>query len=140
MSESVGSYSIQPLIKEKERQNWTKLLKDIARIGPENAIISKKSGIKMKPSSSPNALPVNIEEKDIRKFYPYDYRQLIIKLKNRYIDFKENQNYHNLKKKLKIQKEFCFTKRLDTNYPNSPQKDFYSEAMIEEFDKYYTLK
>jgi predicted HTH transcriptional regulator len=127
-------------IKEKEKQNWTRLFKEIARIGPENAIVNKKSGIEMRPSSSPKALPVNIEEKDIRKFYPYDYRQLTTELKNRYTDFKENQNYHNLRKKLKLQKKFCFTKILDPNYPKSPKKDFYSKEIINEFDKHYTLK
>ena len=127
-------------IKEKEKQNWTRLFKEIARIGPENAIVNKKSGIEIRPSSSPKALPVNIEEKDIRKFYPYDYRQLTTELKNRYTDFKENQYYHNLRKKLKLQKEFCFTKTLDPNCPKSPKKDFYSKEIINEFDKHYTLK
>ena len=127
-------------IKEKEKQIWTRLFKEIARIGPENVIVSKKSGIETRPSSSPKALPVNIEEKDIRKFYPYDYRQLTTELRNRYIDFKQNQNYHNLRKKLKLQKEFCYTKILDPNHPKSPKKDFYSKGIINEFDKHYTLK
>jgi predicted HTH transcriptional regulator len=127
-------------IKEKEKQNWTRLFKDIARIGPEDAVVNKKSEIEMRPSSSPRALPVNIKEKDIRKFYPYDYRQLTTELKNRYSDFKENQNYHNIRKKLKLQKEFCFVRRLDPNNPKSTTKDFYSKEIIKEFDKHYTLK
>jgi len=127
-------------IKEKERQNWTRLFKEIARIGPENAIVNKKSGIEIRPSNSPNALPVNIGPKDMRKFYPYNYRQLTTELKNRYTDFKENQYYHNLRKELKLQKEFCWTNELDSDCPKSPKKDFYSKKIINEFDKYYTLK
>jgi len=111
-------------IKEKENQKWERILKDITRIGPDKVVISERSAMEVKPSSSPRALPVAIEEKDIRKLYPYDYRQLTIKLKNRYIDFRENQDYHNLRKKLKTQKEFCFTKILDPNNPKSPKKDF----------------
>jgi hypothetical protein len=103
-------------------------------------IISKKSRIEMKPSSSPKALPVSIDEKDIREFYPYDYRQLTAELRKRYQNFKENQIYHNLRKRLKEKKELCFTKRLDLNNPKSPKKDFYSEEIIKEFDKHYTLK
>jgi len=127
-------------IREKEKQNWIKLFKDIARIGPENAIVNKKSEIEIRPSSSPKALPVNIKEEDIKKFYPYDYKQLTNKLKNRYMDFKEDQKYHSLRKEFKKQREFCFTKRLDPDNPKSPKKDFYSEEVIKEFDKYYTLK
>lgn len=127
-------------IREKEKQNWIRLFKDITRIGPENAVISQRSAIKMRPSSSPEALPINIEEKDIRKFYPWDYRQLTTELKNRYANFKENQYYHKLRKELKLKKEYCFTRLLDHNYPKSNKKDFYSKEITKEFDKYYTLK
>ncbi len=126
-------------IKEKERQNWMRVFKDIARIGPENVVISEKSARDVRLSSSPKALPV-VDEKDIKKFYPYDYRQLTAKLKSRYADFKENQKYHNLRKKLKDKKEFCFSRKLDPDNPKSSKKDFYSENIIKEFDKHYTLK
>jgi len=127
-------------IKEKENQKWIRILKDIIRIGPEEVIISERSAMEVSPSSSSKALPVVIEEKNIRKFYPYDYRQLTNKLKNRYADFIENHEYHDLRKKFKDKKEFCFTKKLDPNNPKSPKKDFYSEKIIKEFDKHYTLK
>lgn len=127
-------------IKEKENQNWRKIFKDITRIDPEKVIISERSTTEVKPSSSSKALPVAIEEKNIREFYPYDYRQLTNKLKNRYADFRENREYHNLRKKFKDKKEFCFTRKLDPNYPKSSKKDFYSERIIKEFDKHYTLK
>lgn len=127
-------------IKEKERRSWIKVFKEAGRIGPENVVISKKSTIEVSPSDSPKALPVDVKEEDIRKFYPYDYRELTAKLKSRYIDFKENQNYHNLRKQLKQKKEYCFTRKLDPKNPKSPKKDFYSEKIIKEFDRYYNLK
>jgi len=127
-------------IREKERQYWVKIIKDTVSIGPQNAVVNKKSEIEIRPSSRPTALQVNVKEEDIGKLYPYNYRQLTNELKNRYIDFKQNQNYHNLMKKLKLQKEFCYTKILDPNHPKSPKKDFYSKEIIKEFDKYYTLK
>lgn len=127
-------------IKEKERQNWLRVFKDTARIGPENVVISEKSARDVRLSSSPKALPVVVDEKDIRDFYPYDYRQLTAELKKRYQDFKVNQNYHNLRKKLKSKKEYCYARSLDPNNPKSMKKDFYSKEIIKEFDKYYTLK
>jgi len=127
-------------IKEKENQNWIRVFKDITRIGPEKAVISERSAMEVKPSSSFRALPVTIEEKDIRKFYPLDYRQLTAELRKKYQSFKENQYYHKLRKRLKLKKEYCFTRSLDPNYPKSAKKDFYSKEIIKEFDKFYTLK
>lgn len=115
-------------------------MNEIAKIGPEKAVISKKSKIEVKPSSSSKALPVYVEEKDIRKFYPWDYKKLRIEFKNRYKDFKQNQRYHDLRKKLKLKRKFCFTRVLDPQNPKSFKKDFYSKEIIKEFDKYYTLK
>jgi len=127
-------------IKEKERQNWMRVFKDTARIGPENVVISEKSAMDVRLSGGPKALPVVVDEEDTRKFYPYDYRQLTAELKKRYSNFKENKDYHNLRKKLKLKKENCFTRSLDPIYPKSAKKDFYSKEIIKEFDKYYTLK
>ncbi len=127
-------------IKEGDRQNWMRVFKDTARIGPENVVISEKSARDVILSSGPKALPVVVDEKDIRKFYPYDYRQLTAELRKRYSNFKVNQDYHNLRKKFKDKEEFCFTKKLDPNYPKSPKKHFYSERIIKEFDKHYTFK
>lgn len=44
-------------------------------------------------------LKFQMSEEDIRKRYPWDAADLKQKLKNRYIDFKENPKYHALKKK-----------------------------------------
>ena len=127
-------------IREVEKQNWVRVINEIAKIGPENAVINKKSKIEMRPSSSLKALQVRVEEKDIKKLYPWDYKRLTAVLRKRYKDFKQNQRYHELRKKLKPKKEFCFTRRLDPDNPKSPQKDFYSKEIIKEFDKFYTLK
>lgn len=127
-------------IKEKERQNWMKVFKNTARIGPENVVISEKSAMDVKLGSGPKVLPVTVDEKDIRKFYIYDYKQLTDELRKRYSNFKVNQEYHNLRKKLKLKKECCHTRSLDPTYPKSAKKDFYSKEIIKEFDRHYTLK
>ncbi|HOP32383.1 MAG TPA: ATP-binding protein [Candidatus Hydrothermia bacterium] len=127
-------------IKEKERQNWMRVFKDTARIGPENVVISEKSAMDVRLGNGPKALPVEVDEKDIRKFYPYDYKQLTAELRRRYSNFKENQEYHNLRKKLKLKKEYCYTRLLDPKNPKSTKKDFYSEKIIKEFNRHYTLK
>jgi len=127
-------------IKEKERQNWMRVFKDTARIGPENIVISEKSARDVRLSNSLKALPMIVDEKDIRKLYPYDYKQLTTELRKRHSNFKENQDYHSLRKKLKLKREYCFTRLLDPIYPKSAKKDFYSKEIIKEFDKFYTLR
>lgn len=127
-------------IRETEKQNWVRVINEIAKIGPENAIINKKSKVKMRPSNSLKALPVRVDEKDIKKLYSWDYKKLTTELRSRYKNFKENKKYHELKKRLKPKKEFCFTRRLDPDNPKSPKKDFYTKNIIKEFDKHYELK
>ncbi|MEO0071322.1 MAG: ATP-binding protein [candidate division WOR-3 bacterium] len=125
-------------IKEKERKSWERVIKETAKIGPENVVINEKAARDVRLSSSPKAKPVRVDEEDFRKFYPYDYNQLTTELKKRYSNFKVNRAYHNLRKKLKTQNEFCFTRALDPNNPKSAKKDFYSKEILKEFDKAYS--
>jgi hypothetical protein len=61
-------------------------------------------------------------------------------LHGRYEDFKETQKYHNIRKRLKENKVYCWTRLLDPNNAKSSSKDFYSEEILKEFDKNYTKK
>lgn len=90
--------------------------------------------------SDPNAIHVNISEEDIRRQYSWDYGALTEKLKNRYIDFKENRKYHELRKKIAASPQFMKSRYLDPGNPNSSRKDFYSPNIVNEFDKSYTKR
>jgi hypothetical protein len=91
-------------------------------------------------SDSPNALQINVTEEDALKGFPFDYPALTLKLRERYIDFKANQQYHNIRKPLMNKKKYCKTRLLDPNNPKSPKKDYYSSEVLKEFDKHYTKK
>ncbi len=117
-----------------------RVFKDTGRIGPENVVISEKSTRDVRLSSGPKALPVVVDEKDMRKFYPYDYRQLTAELRKRYSNFKQTQDFHNLRKKLRSKRKYCFIRLLDPNNPKSTKKDFHSKEIFKKFDKFYTLK
>jgi hypothetical protein len=90
--------------------------------------------------NDPNAVPINISEEDIRKQYPWDYNDLTLKLKNRYIDFKAAQKYHDLRKKIATNPQYMKTRYLDPGNTKSSRKDFYNPNIIREFDKSYTLR
>jgi hypothetical protein len=90
--------------------------------------------------SDPNAVHVNISEEDIRKQYPWDYGTLTEKLQNRYIDFKTNPKYHELRRKLATNPQYKKTRYLDPANTSSSRKDFYNPNIVNEFDKSYTRK
>lgn len=91
-------------------------------------------------TNDPNAIKVTVSEEDIRQQYPWDYGQLTKKLKERYMDFKENGKYHRLRKPLMNDARYVKARFLDPGNPRSSRKDFYSPNIIVEFDKSYTLR
>ena len=90
--------------------------------------------------NDPNAVRVNMSEEDIRKQYPWDYGELTERLQNRYIDFKTNSKYHELRKKLIANPQYKKTRYLDPDNPGGQRKDFYNPNIVPEFDKAYTRK
>ena len=102
-------------------------------------------------SNNPNALPIELTEEQWRAKYPWEYRQLVEKLRNRYENFKENSDFHKLRKQIEPQLEqcnpsacynkYCRIRFLNPTRPNkSPTKKFYSISIIDYFDRYYTRK
>jgi len=90
--------------------------------------------------NDPNAVRVNLSEEDIRKQYPWSYADLTYKLKNRYIDFKTNPKFHELRRKLIANPQYKKTRYLDPGNTSGSRKDFYNPNIVAEFDKAYTLK
>jgi hypothetical protein len=78
--------------------------------------------------NDPNA--VNMSEEDIRNQYPWDYGKLTEKLQNRYIDFKTNPKYHELRKKLATNPQYMKSRYLDLGNPKSSRKDFYKSYTL----------
>jgi hypothetical protein len=90
--------------------------------------------------NDPNAIHVNLSEEDIRRQYPWDYGTLTEKLKTRYIDFKANPKYHEIRKKLAANPQYKKTRYLDPANTTGQRKDFYNPNIVAEFDKSYTLR
>jgi hypothetical protein len=90
--------------------------------------------------NDPNAVHVNLSEEDIRNQYPWDYGTLTKKLQNRYIDFKTNPKYHELRKTFAANPQFKKTRYLDPANTGGSRKDFYNPNIVNEFDKSYTRK
>ncbi len=88
----------------------------------------------------PNAIPVVLTEEDIRAKYPWDYRELSKQLRSRYSDFSVTAKYHDLRRSLATDKKYVLIRLLDPGNPRSGRKEFFSQAILKEFDKQYSKK
>lgn len=91
-------------------------------------------------TNDPNAPRVTISEEDIRERYPWDYSELTRRLKERYIDFKANQRYHEIRKPLMSDPRYVARRYLDPGNPRSQTKDYYNSNVLQVFDQHYTRK
>ncbi len=89
-------------------------------------------------SDSADAVPITLEEEDVRDKYPWDYAILTTKLKARYSDFSANQQYHDARKKLEGDSRYCHERLFDPGNPKGMKKRFYSPNILKQFDPYYT--
>lgn len=95
---------------------------------------------RVKISDDPEALAIQLTEENIREKYPWDYRQLVAQLKRRYSDFKENAQFHQVRKPLMTNKNLVRRRYLDPANLRSASKDYYNPNILKEFDQAYTKR
>jgi hypothetical protein len=91
-------------------------------------------------TNDPTAPHVYQTEEDIRQKYPWDYRELIKRCRARYEDFKENEDFHVVRRPLQAEARLVRDRFLDPGNPRSSKKQFYNPNILAEFDKHYTIK
>ena len=99
-----------------------------------------KNAFATRLTNDPSAPAFRLTEKEITERYPWDYKTLTGKCKQRYQDFKENNQYHEIRKKFKDDPRFASTRFLDPGNPKSQKKTFFTSAILNELDKHYTKK
>lgn len=99
---------------------------------------SLSSSSKVHVSKDANAVKITISEQDIRDKYPWDYRELCVRLAKRYKNFKQDASFHAIRKPLLTDEKFAKPRFLDPGNAKSPKKDFYNPNVIPVFDKHYT--
>lgn len=104
--------------------------------------IKRKSqgGTEVRLSNDPDAIPVRLEEENMLEKFPWDYGILTTYLTNRYQDFLQNQNYHDIRRALEDDPRFCLARLLDPTNLKSSKKRFYNPNIVKEFDKHYRKK
>jgi hypothetical protein len=84
-----------------------------------------------------NGSPIYLTEENILEKYPLSHKDVIIKAKHKYLDFKQNNKFNELMKEIKKNESICFTRKLDPNSKSSQKKDFYSGNIFQILDKHY---
>ncbi len=101
---------------------------------------SAKDALGVNVTNNPDAPEVRLTEEHIRKRYPWNYACLTKKCRERYSDFKASQPYHDLRKKLLLDKRLGITRFLDPGNPKSTKTSLFNANIMQEFDKHYTKK
>lgn len=99
-----------------------------------------KNALAVRLSNEEDSTKVSLSDDQLLDRYKYTYRELTDICKRRYSDFVENNNYHCLRKQLSKDQRFCYVRLLNPKSPRSAKTEMFSEAILSEFDKHYTLK
>jgi len=98
-------------------------------------------GMPFRWTEDPNAPAVTVKEEDVFKQYSLDYSALVLRLRERYTDFKSDDKFHRIKRRLNQEgKPFCIERYLDPIHKLGIPKWFYSPAVFKELDKHYTRR
>ena len=100
----------------------------------------KKEALAVQVTKDVNAPAIRLTEEQILEKYPWNYKNLTEKCRDRYIDFKTNQKYHNARKALEKNLSFILVRKLDPHNPKSSKKIFYNPNIFKELDKIYKKK
>lgn len=92
--------------------------------------------------SNPDAISIKIdEEQNFNNKYPWAYTlDLLPKLKERYVDFRQAAPFQKLIKKLQKDSKYCGFRYLDPKRRSGQPQKFYSPRILEEFDRLFKKK
>lgn len=110
------------------------------RIEVKLARSKSKEAPNVRITDDPNAPEIRVTEECILEKYPWNYSKLTTECRERYSDFKLNQEYHDLRKRLAKDDRFGRVRLLDPNNPKTTKKQFFNSHIMQEFDKHYTKK
>jgi len=82
--------------------------------------------------------PIMMREEDIKKKFPLSYKDVWTKCMTRYSDFKKNNKFNGIMKRIQANEKLTHTRKLDVDNPKSVKQMFYSTNIWKELDKEYT--
>jgi hypothetical protein len=105
----------------------------------ETKIVKGKGtdGVAIRWTTDASAPAMAVREESLLETYPYDNADLVKKLKERYLDFKQDANYQKYKTPLLDDPKYCRKRLYNPKRPNSGFKNFFSSEVFKVFDKHY---
>jgi len=97
-----------------------------------------RDAIKMALSDDPDAIEVRLTEEQIRDKYPWDFTELVKRCNDRYVNFKANKRFHEIKDECSEDQRYVKVRLLDPGNPKSSSKKFYNPNIFGVLDKHYT--
>jgi hypothetical protein len=148
-----GFELIQPVPRSEASQRFLEFLSQVDQEGDadsphhvtltiETKVVKAKGaeGVAVRWTNDPAAPAMRIREEDLLERYPYDFADLVAKLRERYSDFKQDARFFKLKSPLESDAKYCRVRYLDPKNPKSGSKKFFSPETFKVFDLHYTKK
>ena len=100
----------------------------------------EKDALGVHTTSNPDAQEVYLTDEEIRKEYPWTFKQLTLKCKELYSNFIQNKKYDGIRMPLHENRKFCYIRYLNPTNLQSSKQVFYKPSILDEFDKHYSKK
>lgn len=88
-------------------------------------------------TKDPDALKITITDEDFQSQFPWSYRDLVARCKDRYIDFKQDSKFHRIRKAIVAKQTVSKTRILNPRSAKSAKQNFFSTSVLGEFDSHY---
>jgi hypothetical protein len=87
-----------------------------------------------------NGVPVIMSEENFRKKYPFSYKQIIEKARNKYSNFKCNSDFHKIMKEIKLDSKIYHLRMLDPSSIKSQKMGYYNQNIWKVLDNIFEKK
>ena len=87
-----------------------------------------------------NGIPVTLTEEDILKRFPWTYKTMVAKCRERYSDFKQDKKFNTLVSRIKTNDKLSKRRDFYPNNKKTPTTFYYSTNTLQEFDHHYKKK
>lgn len=103
----------------------------------ENADASFSKVTTARFSNDPNAQVLNMSDEEFRGTWKHTHADLLSWCKENIEDFKQGHLFNELKKELKNDMRYTYTRRLDSSNSRSPSKIFYTDSALKRIKEDY---
>lgn len=95
---------------------------------------------KVQITNDPDAQRVNLSDEEFVSRYPLSYSDVCARCKKEVPDFKQGKKFNGIMAEIKKDVQYAFTRKLNPNSSKSSKTTFYTESVIAEIARRFTLE